>query len=147
MNEFVFHPDESKILETCILISSFKYFWVIRIEKQIHSFVFLEKLWLDNFVSRLTDLLIYRLKLSCCFLGREAWVSFNFIAFLGFHKAQSCTYYPACRNHMFQLLLRTLGVVGWYWIMYLQRLDTKVPAGCTNMALKLLILHAYRTVL
>ena len=29
---------------------------VVRIEKQIHSFVFWEKLWLDNFVLRSTDL-------------------------------------------------------------------------------------------
>ena len=54
MNLF-FYPDDSEILETCISISSFKYFRVIRREKQIHPFVFW-KLWLDNFVSRSTDL-------------------------------------------------------------------------------------------
>ena len=47
---FVFYREDSEILETWISISSFKYFWVIRIEKQIHLFVFWEKLQLDNFV-------------------------------------------------------------------------------------------------
>ena len=42
--------------ETWISISSFKYIRVIKIEKQIHLFVFWEKLWHDNFVSRSTDL-------------------------------------------------------------------------------------------
>ena len=56
MNEFVFYPDGPEILETWISISSFKYFRVVRIEKQIPSFVFGEKLRLDNFVSRSTDL-------------------------------------------------------------------------------------------
>ena len=50
------YTDDSEILETWISISSFKYFWVVRIEKQIRSFVFWEKLQLDNFVSRSTDL-------------------------------------------------------------------------------------------
>ena len=36
--------------------SSFKYFRVVRIEKQICPFVFWEKLRLDKFVSRSTDL-------------------------------------------------------------------------------------------
>ena len=52
-----FYPVDSKILETWILISSFKYFRVIRIEKQIRPFLFWENLWLNNFVSRSTDLL------------------------------------------------------------------------------------------
>ena len=47
MDEFVFYPDDSEILET---------FQVIRIGKQIGPFVFSEKLWLNNFVSRSTDL-------------------------------------------------------------------------------------------
>ena len=38
--------------------SSFKYFGVVRIEKQIRSFVLWEKFWLDNFVSRSTDLFV-----------------------------------------------------------------------------------------
>ena len=36
--------------------SSFKDFRTVRTEKQIRLFVFWEKLWLDNFVSRSTDL-------------------------------------------------------------------------------------------
>ena len=36
---FFFYPDGSEILETWISISSFKYFWVVRIEKQIWYFV------------------------------------------------------------------------------------------------------------
>ena len=36
--------------------NSFKYFPVVRIEKQIQLFVFWEKVWLDDFVSRLIDL-------------------------------------------------------------------------------------------
>ena len=55
MNEFVFYPDDSEILQTRILISSFKYFWVIRIKKNC-SFLFWEKLWLQNFVLRSTNL-------------------------------------------------------------------------------------------
>ena len=55
MNLF-FYPDDLDILETWISISSFKYFRVIRREKQIRSFVFWEKLRLDNYVSRSTDL-------------------------------------------------------------------------------------------
>ena len=51
-----FYPDNSEILETWISISSFKYFRVVRIEKQICPFVFWENLQLDNFVSRSTDL-------------------------------------------------------------------------------------------
>ena len=35
-----FYPDDLEILTTWILISSFKYFWVVRIEKQIHLFIF-----------------------------------------------------------------------------------------------------------
>ena len=50
-----FYPDDSDILETRTSISSFKYFGVVLIEKQIRSFIFWEKLWLDNFVSRSTD--------------------------------------------------------------------------------------------
>ena len=42
--------------EIGILIPSFKYSRVVRIEKQIGSFVFWEKLRLDNFISRSTDL-------------------------------------------------------------------------------------------
>ena len=38
-----FYPDDSEILETWNPNSSFKYFWVIRIEKQIRSFAFWEK--------------------------------------------------------------------------------------------------------
>ena len=45
-----FYPDDSEVLETWI--SSVKYF---KVEKQIRQFVFLEKLWLDNFVSISTD--------------------------------------------------------------------------------------------
>ena len=55
MNLF-FDPDDSDIHETWNHNSSFKYFWVVRIKKQIHPFIFWEKLWLDNFVSRSTDL-------------------------------------------------------------------------------------------
>ena len=51
-----FRPDDSEILETWNRNSSFKYFRVVRIEKQIRPFVFWEKLRLDNFVSRSTDL-------------------------------------------------------------------------------------------
>ena len=51
-----FYPDDSKRLETLISISSFKYFLVVRIEKQICLFIFLEKVWLDNFVSKSTEL-------------------------------------------------------------------------------------------
>ena len=36
--------------------SSFKYFQTTRIEKQIRSFVFWEKVWLDNFVLKFIDL-------------------------------------------------------------------------------------------
>ena len=50
MNEFVF------LSRQWIWISSFKYIPVVRIEKQICSLVFWEKLRLDNFVSRSTDL-------------------------------------------------------------------------------------------
>ena len=55
MNRF-FYPDDSEILKTWISISSFKYFWVLRIEKQICSFFFGEKFRHDNFVSISTDL-------------------------------------------------------------------------------------------
>ena len=51
-----FYPDDLEILETWNQNSSFKYFWVVRIEKQIRPFVFWEKLQLANFVSRSTDL-------------------------------------------------------------------------------------------
>ena len=51
-----FYPDDSKILETCISILSSKYFWVVKIEKQIRSFIFLVKLGLNGLVSRSTDL-------------------------------------------------------------------------------------------
>ena len=50
-----FSLDDSEILETWISISSFKYFRVVKIEKQIRSSVFWEKLRLNNFVSRSTD--------------------------------------------------------------------------------------------
>ena len=56
-NEFVFFAmTVRKNLKLEISISSFKYFRTVRIEKQIRSFVFWEKLRLDNFVSRSTDL-------------------------------------------------------------------------------------------
>ena len=58
MNLF-FYPDDSEILETWNQNSSFKYFRVVRVEKQIRLFVFLEKLGLANFVSRSTDLYLY----------------------------------------------------------------------------------------
>ena len=51
-----FYPDDSEILETWNRNSSFKYFQVVRIEKQICLFVFWEKLRLDNFVPWSTDL-------------------------------------------------------------------------------------------
>ena len=51
-----FYPDDLEILETWNRNSSFKYFRVIRIEKQIRPFIFWEKLQLDNFVSRSTVL-------------------------------------------------------------------------------------------
>ena len=51
-----FYPDNLEILKTWIIIFSYKYFQVIRIEKQIHPFICWEKLWLDNFVSRSTGL-------------------------------------------------------------------------------------------
>ena len=35
-----FYPDDSEIRETCILVSSFKHFCVVRIEKQIRSLFF-----------------------------------------------------------------------------------------------------------
>jgi hypothetical protein len=35
-----FYPDDSEILETWNQNSIFKYFWVVRIEKQIRSYVF-----------------------------------------------------------------------------------------------------------
>ena len=65
-----FYPDDSKRLETLISISSFKYFRVIRIEKQIRSFVFWEKwkLWLDNFFLRSTD---RPLSINRCFCERS----------------------------------------------------------------------------
>ena len=50
-DEFVFLS--WRLRNTWISISSFKYFRVIRIEKQIRPFVFWEKLRLDNFVSRM----------------------------------------------------------------------------------------------
>ena len=43
------YPDDSEILVKWILISSFQYFRVISIEKQISSFIFWEKLQIDNF--------------------------------------------------------------------------------------------------
>ena len=55
MNLF-FYPDDLEILETWNQNSSFKYFRVVRIEKQICPLVFWEKLRLNNFVSRSTDL-------------------------------------------------------------------------------------------
>ena len=55
MNLF-FYPNDTEIPETWNQNSSFKYFQVFRIEQQIRSFVFWEKLWLDNFVSKSTDL-------------------------------------------------------------------------------------------
>ena len=55
-----FFPDDLEILETWILISSFKYFRVVRIEKQICLFVFWENQRLDNLVSRSTDLYLKR---------------------------------------------------------------------------------------
>ena len=63
MNLF-FYPDDSEILETWILISSFKYFRVIRIEKQISTFVFWKNFWLKDFVSRSTDLQVRRLNIE-----------------------------------------------------------------------------------
>ena len=47
---------ESEKINTWISVSGFNFFQVVRIEKQIHSFVFWEKLRLDSFVSRSTDL-------------------------------------------------------------------------------------------
>ena len=74
-------------------------------------------------------------------------MSFNFIAFLGFHKAQACAYVLLTQQEPYVLTFTSDPRSRLILDMYLQRLDTKVPAGCTNMALKLLILHAYRTVL
>ena len=51
-----FYPEGLEILETCISILSSKYFWVVKIEKQIRSFIFLVKLGLNGLVSRSTDL-------------------------------------------------------------------------------------------
>ena len=51
-----FYPDDLEILKTWISFSTFKYFQVVRIEKQIDLFVYLEKVWPNNFVSRSTDL-------------------------------------------------------------------------------------------
>ena len=48
MDNFFFYPGDSEIVETWIVISSFKYFQVIRIEKQIRLFVLWEKLWLNK---------------------------------------------------------------------------------------------------
>ena len=44
-----FYHDNSEILETWNRNSSFKYFWVVRIEKQIRSFVFLGKVMAQQF--------------------------------------------------------------------------------------------------
>ena len=66
----MFYPEDLEVLETWISISNFKYFWVVRIEKQIRSFVFWEKLQLDNFVMRSTALYIctkYELPRIQCF--------------------------------------------------------------------------------
>ena len=46
----LFYSDDLEILETRILISRFKYFRVVSIEKQIHSFVFGRSLLLHNCV-------------------------------------------------------------------------------------------------
>ena len=43
-------------LKLAIETSIFKYFRTIRIEKQIPSLVFWEKLWLDNLLLKFTDL-------------------------------------------------------------------------------------------
>ena len=67
---FCFHPDNLEICETWISISSFKYFWVIRIEKQILPFVY--GLWLNNFVSRSTDLYHF-VKAACCTTTHTYW--------------------------------------------------------------------------
>ena len=50
-----FYPDDWEMLATWNGNSSFKYFQVVKVEKQIHSFVFWEKLRLNKFVSRSTD--------------------------------------------------------------------------------------------
>ena len=55
MNLF-FYPDDSEILETWIMISSFMYIRVIRIEKQIHLFVFGRNYGPTILFSRSTDL-------------------------------------------------------------------------------------------
>ena len=47
-----------KYLKLEILISSFKYFRTVRIEKQIRLFVFWEKLTDHKLLSKLTDLYI-----------------------------------------------------------------------------------------
>ena len=75
-----FYPDDSKILETWNRNSSFKYFRVVRIEKQIRPFVFLEKLRLDNFVSRYTDLysLLKWIISSLLFTKLDDFLSFVF---------------------------------------------------------------------
>ena len=68
-----FYPDDSEILKTWILISSFKYFRVIRIEKQIRPVFFWEKLWLDN---SFRDLLTFT---NTCNLTRIDWQKFGSI--------------------------------------------------------------------
>ena len=70
MNLF-FYPDDSKILENWISISSSKYFQVVRIEKQMCPFFGGEKLRLGNFVLRYTDLYFYHLKIL-----EELWSHF-----------------------------------------------------------------------
>ena len=64
---------------TWFLISSFNYCRTVRIEKQILSFLFLEKFWLDNFVLRSTDLQLGKnlLKLPYCDVYWSILISFD----------------------------------------------------------------------
>ena len=55
------HNFDPEILETRNRNSNSKYFQVVRIEKQILSFIFWENLQLDNFVLKSTDIQVVQI--------------------------------------------------------------------------------------
>ena len=82
MNLF-FYPDDSEILETWISISSFKYFQVIRIKKQICSFIIFGEVTARQFCFEIYWPLVRVIPggflefASCCLVSQGLWNSQN----------------------------------------------------------------------
>ena len=64
------YPDDPEILETWIWISCFKYFQVVRIEKQIHYFIFGRSYSLTIFYR---DILTFNIRLKMLWSCKTAW--------------------------------------------------------------------------